>query len=267
MEFNFKRQIISCLTFVFVLNISAKEKQQTNKHANRQNKTKVYVSQIWDDAILNDLRLITILKKYNAKATFAIDAGNLKHERQTNAWKNKKGVAFGKVSIEDIKTIFADFEIANHGFTHKHLPSLSAEQRMLEIKNSKDSLESWLGRPVLGFVYPGCPYDSLSEESLKQAGHLWARTCENTPDFAKNTNFREFRTTVAFNSTNFWREFERIKSTGGIFTFWGHTFFTTEAEWADIESKIARLSQDPSVVWVNTSDLFKKIKKYSKITK
>lgn len=267
MEFNFKRFLSGCVALVFILNNLVAQKQHNGNHTNKQRATKVYVSQIWDDAILNDLRLISILKKYNAKATFAIDAGNLKHERQPNAWKNKKGVAFGKVSIEDIKTVFADFEIANHGFTHKHLPGLPPDQQMLEIKNSKDSLESWLGRPVLGFVYPGCPYDSISEESLRQAGHLWARTCENTPDFGKNTNFMEFRTTVAYNSSKFWQEFERIKSTGGVFTFWGHTFFTTEAEWADIESKIARLSQDPSVVWVNTSELFRKFKKYSKKAK
>ena len=64
------------------------------------------------------------------------------------------------------------------------------------------------------------------------------------------------RTTVAFNAPNFWEEFNRIKAKGGVFLFWGHAFFRTEAEWFDIETKIARLSQDPSVVWVNTSDLF-----------
>lgn len=216
---------------------------------------KVYVSQIWDDAILNDLRLIDILKKYNAKATFAIDAGDLTEVRQPQAWV-VNGTAFGKVSIDDVKNIFADFEVANHGLNHQALPTLTESERNKQIVDSKKLLESWLNRPINGFVYPGCPYDVASENAVKNAGHTWARTCENTTDFCSNTNAFEFRTTVPYNAANFWTEFNRIKATGGVFTFWGHTFFTTEAEWTDIESKIAQLSQDPAVIWTNTSELF-----------
>jgi hypothetical protein len=60
--------------------------QARTSKPDRANSNKVYVSQIWDDAILNDLRLIKILKKYKAKATFAVDAGDLTEKRQTNAW-------------------------------------------------------------------------------------------------------------------------------------------------------------------------------------
>lgn len=216
---------------------------------------KVYVTQIWDDAILNDLRLIQILKKYNAKATFAVDAGNLTNERQPTAWV-VSGNTYGKVSIDDIKNIFSEFEVACHGLSHKALTSLSGSALTYEIAESKRLLELWLNRPVKGFVYPGCPYDEVSKNAVKIAGFTWARTCERTPDFCFNTDPFEFRTTVAFNASTFWQEFNRIKATGGVFSFWGHAFFTTEAEWADIEPKIAQLSQDPAVVWMNTSDIF-----------
>jgi len=216
---------------------------------------KVYVSQIWDDAILNDLRLISIFKKYKAKATFAIDAGDLKEERQTNAWL-VQGTPFGKVSINDIKTIYSEFEIANHGLNHKVLPGLSAAEKQLQVDSGKQLLESWLGRPVKGFVYPGCPYDDSSMAVVQKGGHIWARTCKNTSDFDPADNPMAFRTTVAFNAANFWQEFNRIKAKGGIFIFWGHAFFRTEKEWSDLEAKIAIISQDPAVVWVNTSDLF-----------
>ena len=222
---------------------------------------KVFVSQIWDDAILNDLRLIEILKKYNAKATFAVDAGNLTNVRQPEAWV-VNGTAFGKVSIEDIKSTFSEFEIANHGLTHKALPQLSDSALQHEIVESKKLLETWLNRPVKGFVYPGCPFDEISKNAVEQAGHTWGRTCENTSDFCSNTDPFEMRSTVPYNAPNFWDEFNRIKQKGGAFTFWGHTFFTTEAEWVDIEDKIARLSHDPAVVWTNTSDLFDQFREF-----
>jgi peptidoglycan/xylan/chitin deacetylase (PgdA/CDA1 family) len=216
---------------------------------------KVYVTQIWDDAILNDLRLMDIIRKYKAKATFAVDAGNLTGERQPNTWV-VSGVTYGKVSIDDIKKIYSEFEVACHGLSHKALTSLTGSALTYDIAESKRLLELWLNRPVKGFVYPGCPYDAVSKNAVKNAGFTWARTCERTPDFCSNTDPFVFRTTVAFNSSDFWKEFARIKATGGVFTFWGHAFFTTEAQWADIEAKIAQLSQDPAVVWMNTSDIF-----------
>lgn len=234
-------------------NLAAQGQIENTKPAEATNK--VYVSQIWDDAILNDLRLIEILKKYKAKATFAVDAGNLTELRQTNAWP-VKGTMFGKVSVDDIKKIYSEFEVASHGLKHKGLPKLSAAEMQREVVESKKLLESWLGRPVKGFVYPGCPYNDAAKEAIRAAGYVWARTCENTPDFCPTSDPMAMRTTVGFNAANFWQEFERVKAKGGIFTFWGHAFFRTEAEWSDIEAKIARLSQDPAVVWVNTSDLF-----------
>jgi len=223
------------------------------------NTNKVYVSQIWDDAILNDLRLIKIIKQYKAKATFAVDAGDLTDKRQTNAWV-VGGTPFGKVSIDDVKNIYSEFEIASHGLTHKVLPGLSAAEMKREVVESKQLLESWLGRPIKGFVYPGCPYDDAAKEAVRAAGYLWARTCENNPEFCPVADPMAMRTTVAFNAPDFWQEFNQIKAKGGVFIFWGHTFFRSEAEWSDIEAKIARLSQDPSVVWVNTSDLFDPLK-------
>jgi len=242
-----------CLSVFLCHAVAAQGQVENIKPAEVTNK--VYVSQIWDDAILNDLRLIEILKKHKAKATFAVDAGNLTESRQTNAWP-VKGTMFGKVSIDDIKNIYSEFEVASHGLKHKGLPKLSAAEMQREVVESKKLLESWLGRPVKGFVYPGCPYNDAAKEAVRAAGYLWARTCENTPDFCPVTDPMAMRTTVGFNAANFWQEFDRVKAKGGVFTFWGHAFFRTEAEWADIEAKIARLSQDPSVVWVNTSDLF-----------
>jgi len=262
-----KRSLLACLFALClpsespagdVTSVYLQGQAETSK-SDGANTNKVYVSQIWDDAILNDLRLIKILQKYNAKATFAVDAGDLTEQRQTNVWV-VGGTPFGKVSIDDIKTIYSEFEIASHGLTHKALPGLSAAEMKREVVDSKQLLESWLGRPIKGFVYPGCLYDDPAKKAVQAAGYLWARTCENTPDFCPVADPMTMRTTVAFNAPDFWQEFKRIKAKGGVFIFWGHAFFRTEAEWSDIEAKIARLSQDPSVVWVNTSDLFDPLK-------
>ena len=42
---------------------------------------KMKVVQCWDDGVITDIRLIEILKKYNAKATFNLNIGLMKPER------------------------------------------------------------------------------------------------------------------------------------------------------------------------------------------
>lgn len=41
----------------------------------------VYVAQCWDDGVSTDVRLIELLRKYNAKATFNLPPGNLPPHR------------------------------------------------------------------------------------------------------------------------------------------------------------------------------------------
>ena len=41
------------------------------------------VIQCWDDAVSTDIKLTDILRKYNAKATFNLNAGLIKQEKSS----------------------------------------------------------------------------------------------------------------------------------------------------------------------------------------
>jgi peptidoglycan/xylan/chitin deacetylase (PgdA/CDA1 family) len=228
----------------------------------------VLVTQSWDDVPLNDARLVPLLKKYKAKATFFIDPRNVADERQPADGKNPKA-AFptwgwfgnGKLSILDIKELFADstlFEVASHSMTHPPMHDMPVDLMVSELRESKRILELWFGRSVRGFAYPGGggATDPVMKE-IKAAGYVYARTVANDPKVYPPQNPYQLKVSRTWNAPDFWEEFERVKKEGGVFYFWGHSYEIKEdKDWAAFEEKIARLSSDPAVHWVTNIEMF-----------
>ena len=95
-------------------------------------------------------------------------------------------------------------------------------------------------------------------EVLKENGFAYARTCENTTDVTKNTNPYRLASNCHFKDGLFWKKFQEAKANGvGAFYFWGHSYEMMDSPglWQQFEDKIAALSADPDVVWVDVIDL------------
>jgi peptidoglycan/xylan/chitin deacetylase (PgdA/CDA1 family) len=228
----------------------------------------VLVTQSWDDVPLNDARLVPLLKKYKAKATFFIDPRNVSDERQPADGSNRNG-AFptwgwfgnGKLSIADVKELYADstlFEVGSHSMTHPPLDRLPVDLLRSELTESKRILELWVGRSVRGFAYPGGGGDTETViNEIKAAGYAYARTVANDPNVFPPANPYQLRVSRTWNAPDFWDEFERVKKAGGVFYFWGHSYEIKEDEdWTAFEEKLARLSADPAVRWVTNIEVF-----------
>ena len=230
----------------------------------------VLVTQSWDDVPLNDARLVPLLKKYKAKATFFIDPRNVSDERQPADGSNRNG-AFptwgwfgnGKLSIADIRELFSDstlFEVGSHSMTHPPLDRLPVDLLKSELAESKRILELWVGRPVRGFAYPGGGGDTEAViREIQSAGYAYARTVANDPRVYPPQNPYQLKVSRTWNAPDFWEEFERVKKEGGVFYFWGHSYEIKEdRDWVAFEDKIARLSADPDVRWVTNIEIFGK---------
>ncbi len=66
-------------------------------------------------------------------------------------------------------------EIGSHSKTHPDLTSISAQQMQDEIANSKKDLEA-LGANITTFAYPYGNWNSATDQIVKQAGYMGART-------------------------------------------------------------------------------------------
>jgi peptidoglycan/xylan/chitin deacetylase (PgdA/CDA1 family) len=120
------------------------------------------VTTSWDDGDILDLKLASLLEKYNIQGTFYI-AKDYRKER---------------LSDKEIKTLSQRHEIGAHTLTHPDLRTLSREEKVREIKGSKEWLEEVLGKKVTSFCYPSGFFDVEAIEVVREAGFRAARTTQ-----------------------------------------------------------------------------------------
>lgn len=69
-------------------------------------------------------------------------------------------------------------EIGGHTITHPILPSLTDDNALEELTQSRATLEAWTGMPVTGLAYPNGDYDERISNLARQAGYAYAVTTE-----------------------------------------------------------------------------------------
>jgi peptidoglycan/xylan/chitin deacetylase (PgdA/CDA1 family) len=120
-----------------------------------------FVTTSWDDGDCADLKLAELLRSKGIPGTFYIP---IKYRERP-------------LSHSDLRALASEgFEIGAHGWTHKFLWRLSAEEVSQEVRPCKKALEDILGREVEMFCYPAGRYDANAIRALQEAGYKGART-------------------------------------------------------------------------------------------
>ncbi len=215
------------------------------------------VVQSWDDGVVDDARLTDLLRRHRATATFNLNPG-LHQPQRSFSWRygDKEVWRWGQ---DELVAVYAGFEIANHSLTHAFLPDLSPVDLRREVHESRLILQEWFRQPVRGFCYPFGGFNAAVKEAIHVAGHCYARTVSELDPVFPPADPLEFGAHCRFADPEFWNRYQSVRMANGVFFFWGHSYeLISEAMWADLEEKIARISADPDAEWVNLETLFSK---------
>lgn len=104
----------------------------------------------WGTEDLADI--LAILKKHNAPSTFFV----------TGDWAEKNPDAIKSIDA-------AGHEIANHGNAHKHMPQLSKEEMITEIRKCHETVHTLIGKDMTLFR---APYSDWNDEVVETAHSL-----------------------------------------------------------------------------------------------
>lgn len=219
----------------------------------------ILVTSSWDDGSRNDVRLIEILQKYKARGTFFIYPVNyvlLEKEGNDVALKVDAWLIAPHSRFVETYSHYDGVEIGAHGYHHPDMRKLPPDELKFELTESKRVLEAWFKRPVVGMAYPFGAYDANVLAAVKAAGYQYARAVKDNQSVYPPPSPLELAPSLHFQNPKFWQEFERVKATGGVFYFWGHSHeIKTEEQWQQFEAIIAKLSADPAVKWVTNAEL------------
>ncbi len=215
------------------------------------------VVQCWDDGVQWDIPLIEILRKHGAKASFNLNAATHKEQRH-GEHKHKDVQLVQRLALAELPSVYEGFTIANHGLEHKHLSALSEDEARYEIRENRKRLQDIFQQPIEGFAYAYGDYDDQAMRLIEEEGHCYARTVKHVlPCMPPESPFA-FHPTCKFNDPEFFQLYERAKTEGGVFYFWGHSYEMISPEmWADFEAKIQHITEDPESEWEELVALFK----------
>ena len=135
----------------------------------------------YDDGMLQDIRMIDILRPAGIKCTFNINGGMFFDEEK----EYPEGKIYTRMKLSDAQKAYADdiCEVALHGFNHTFLPDMDPAQMCCEIIDDRRALETYFGRQIHGMAYPyGATNDTVCN-ILELCGVYYSRTTKSTEKF------------------------------------------------------------------------------------
>jgi peptidoglycan/xylan/chitin deacetylase (PgdA/CDA1 family) len=220
----------------------------------RMKKDVMTVVQCWDDGVTTDVRLVDILRRHHAPATFNLNA-DLHGKERAFGWFHQDTEVW-RLGLDEMKTLYEGFTIANHSLTHPWLDRIDAGSARREITEGRLRLQDLFGQPVLGFAYPFGSYNGMVMDLVREAGHVYGRTTENADPAFPPADPMAFHPSCHFLMPDFWTRYGKARE-GGVFYFWGHSYeMVSEAMWEAFESAIRKISADPLARWGKPGDLF-----------
>ena len=151
----------------------------------------------YDDAVVQDIRLIELLNKYNLKCTFNVNS-ELLGMAHTLTRENLR-IAHYKIQPQDVKRIYEGHEVAVHTLTHPHLPPLEEDEIIRQVEQDRLNLSELVEYEVVGMAYPGGGVnndDRVAEIIKNNTGVKYSRTITFTHDFETQENIYRFNPTV-----------------------------------------------------------------------
>ena len=203
----------------------------------------------FDDAVIEDKRIIEILDKYGLKATFNLTTGFLGVNGSGKFLK--KGEVEGEEKVEingevyhyetlpkirikpcEVKEVYKNHEVGAHSIKHWPLTLLDDDTVALQIEADRQILSKLCGKEVVSFAYPcgGVNCDERVANVVKnRTGVKFARSFKLTNSFELPKDLLMAESTVRFvdydNMINLAKEFINTKFDHPvIFSMWGHGY-------------------------------------------
>lgn len=208
----------------------------------------------FDDGVTQDRRLVKLLDKYNLKCTFNLNSLSLGKEGEVK-WQ-KWTAPHNKVEIEEVKTLYANHEVAVHTSHHPDLTKLSKEKIIKEVEDDRKFLENLVGYKVVGMAYPFGTVNDLVVNTIKEnTPILYSRNILSTYNFDLQNNLLDFRPTVhcldfdhLFNLADQFLHYDGNEDK--IFYIWGHAYeFDFEDTWDKFEAFLKLISNKEDIFY------------------
>lgn len=215
----------------------------------------------YDDGVIQDQRMIELLRPAGIKCTFNINAG---------CFAQVDAVADGKTRRMSAKQCLETYtddvcEVAIHGYTHPSLAYLNSATVCCDIVDDRRALETMFGRQIHGMAYPNGSVSDMVVEVLKMCGVYYSRTVVSTEKFtipASKDEWLRLPATCHHKNPRLMELCDQFLNTAPkrdpmMFYLWGHTYeFDTANNWDVIEGFVEKMKGHDDIWYATNMEIY-----------
>lgn len=223
----------------------------------------------YDDCVMADETLIGKMEQYGMKGTFNLIPG----------WFVSEGTVYPKeetyclVTETQAMKIYNHplVEVANHGYRHKFMSSLSTAEMAEDMISCRRKMEELFGRNVQGMAYPYGWYNEQLMQVLAMCGIVYSRTVNSTYSFELPENWLEWNPTCHHDDEKLMDLTEEFLSMDvcdqpKLMYVWGHTFeFERNGNWNRMDAFMEKISGREDIWYATNMEIYDYVKAYERL--
>ena len=208
----------------------------------------------YDDGVIQDVEVISILKRHSMKGTFNLIPG-LSGTRKMRLDKYGKEVDCSYLDLSRSSSVYDGMEVAEHTFLHPHLEDCSLPLQKEELRKGKESLALLFKREIHGLAYPYGTYDQNTLSLLGECGIEYARTTRSTFDFSLPCRWDLWNPTVHHRDRRIFEVLDGFSKSSkelALLYIWGHGYeFALDHDFSLLEDICSRLEKEDAICLTN----------------
>lgn len=224
----------------------------------------------YDDAVVQDIRLIGLMNKYGLKGTFNINTGCYLPEDKERVSSNHM-----RMRLSEAMDLYigSGQEVAVHALTHPHLEWLSMPDVLTEILEDRKNIEKQYGTLARGMAYPYGTYNDAVVDALDKCGICYSRTTKSTEKFVFPDNWLTLHPTCHHNHPKLQEMMHRFAQEQPyapyacwMFYLWGHSYeFDNNDNWNVIEEFAEYMGGREDIWYATNIEVYDYVKAYERL--
>ena len=223
----------------------------------------------YDDGVVQDVRLMSILNKFGLKCTFNINTGLFEEDGHVFP----KGQIHRRMSKREAVELYKDsgHEVAVHALTHPFLEQLPTNMVAYEVVEDRKNIEKLFGKITKGMAYPFGTYSDKVVDVLKDAGIVYSRTVNFTEKFDIPTDWLRLPATCHHDNPNLITLAKKFiedspQDAPWLFYLWGHSYeFEINDNWHIIEEFSETIGQKNDIWYATNIEVYNYIQAYNRL--
>ena len=215
----------------------------------------------YDDGVVQDIRFVQLLNKYNIKGTFNLNSQLMAEEF---CWIHPCGMSVKRLPKDVVVELYNGHEVASHTLTHPYMHDMDEEAVMYQLGQDKYNLRQLFGREICGFAVPFDYYSPLIAQCAKNCGFEYARMSQESFSYTPRADYWWWQCGVFHLSENFNSFVENFFAADtelALCQIVGHSYdLDAENMWETMENVLSRIAADDDIISMTNIEIVRYLK-------